>query len=115
MIDFRPALVAILHDGIRQHEGGLIPGTAPYRQNNPCALVFVGQRHARPGYAGIAKFDTPAAGDAACRMDLKLKLNGGLNVDQILFKWNKSGYAEALKRERGLTGRESAFSKGRGD
>ncbi len=109
-LDLHLVLVKYLHNSIAFHEGGRVRGTMLYAQNNPCALLFVSQKHAHRGMNGYAAFDTRIIGDAACDRDLAGKFELGLDVDEILELWNPGGnYAAALKRETGLTGQERFF------
>lgn len=59
---------------IARMEGYFVEGSLPQRQNNPGALVFVGQRGATLGENGYAHFGNPTLGWEALERDLTAKI-----------------------------------------
>jgi len=68
-------------------EGWNQPGSLTRRLHNPGALVYVGQKTAKPGLAGYAWFPDDDAGWAAERRDLALKVTAGMDLPTIARVW----------------------------
>ena len=90
---------------IARHEGFCIRGTIAERQHNPGGLIYVGQVGAKRGSRGYASFDDDVAGYLALLRDLEYKTAAGLNLGQIMRRWNMANggkYAAIVARETGI-------------
>ena len=65
---------------IAKREGFNKLNSLPQRQNNPCSLIFTGQRGAVKGKRGFATFMTLNDGFEACEMDVSRKLRAGIKL-----------------------------------
>ena len=76
-----------LANAMVKKEGGQVPGTLPYRNNNPGDLRFAGQRGAVPGAGGFAAFPTWEDGFAALKRQIALDASRGLTLQQFIYKF----------------------------
>jgi hypothetical protein len=96
---------------IARHEGWYVKNSLVRRLHNPGALVYAGQKHAKPSETGYARFESDFDGMIALDSDIRKKIEKGMTLRKISRKWTQGvGYLSAMVDETGFGPDEKLYA-----